>query len=124
MGRLGRVYKSHEDHGSHWGRLDLYFGGNLFLRAICMKHLAIILDGNRRWAKEHGLPSLEGHRKGYENVKTIGLAALERGIEHFSVFAFSTENWKRSQEEVGYLMELLFLALTKELDFFWSRMFV
>jgi len=89
-----------------------------------MKHLAIILDGNRRWAKEHGLPSLEGHRKGYENVKTIGLAALERGIEHFSVFAFSTENWKRSQEEVGYLMELLFLALTKELDFFWSRMFV
>lgn len=83
-----------------------------------MKHLAIILDGNRRWAKEQGLPSLEGHRKGYENVKTIGLAALERGIEHFSVFAFSTENWKRSQEEVGYLMELLLLALTKELDFF------
>ncbi|NQV90457.1 di-trans,poly-cis-decaprenylcistransferase [Candidatus Uhrbacteria bacterium] len=83
-----------------------------------MKHLAIILDGNRRWAKERKLPSLEGHRKGYENVKTIGLAALDRGVEHFSVFAFSTENWKRSQEEVGYLMELLFLALTKELDFF------
>lgn len=83
-----------------------------------MRHLAIVLDGNRRWAKEQNLPSLEGHRKGYENVKTIGLAALDRGVEYFSVFAFSTENWKRSQEEVGYLMELLLLALTRELDFF------
>lgn len=83
-----------------------------------MKHLAIILDGNRRWARAHNLPTLEGHRRGYENVKTIGLAALERGVEHFSVFAFSTENWKRSQEEVGYLMDLLFIALTKELDFY------
>ena len=83
-----------------------------------MKHLAIILDGNRRWAREHGLPTLEGHRKGYDNVKTIGLAALERGVEFLTVFAFSTENWKRSKEEVGYLMDLLHLALTKEAKFF------
>ncbi|MEK7619774.1 MAG: polyprenyl diphosphate synthase [Patescibacteria group bacterium] len=83
-----------------------------------MKHLAIILDGNRRWARQQGLPTLEGHRRGYENVKTIGLAALERGVEHFSVFSFSTENWKRSQEEVGYLMELLLRVLTSEVDFF------
>ncbi len=83
-----------------------------------MKHLAIILDGNRRWAKEHGFPSFEGHRRGYENVKSVGLAALERGVEQFTVFAFSTENWKRGKEEVGYLMELLHRALTAEIDFY------
>jgi len=83
-----------------------------------MKHLAIILDGNRRWAREHGLPSLEGHRRGYDNAKTIGLAAFERGIEYFTVFAFSTENWKRSEEEVSYLMDLLYLALSAEVNFF------
>ncbi len=83
-----------------------------------MRHLAIILDGNRRWARAHGFPALEGHRRGYENLKTIGLCALERGVEYLSVFAFSTENWKRSQEEVGYLMELFLGALTRELDFF------
>jgi len=83
-----------------------------------MRHLAIILDGNRRWAREQGLSTFDGHRRGHENVKTIGLSALERGVEYFSVFAFSTENWKRTEEEVGYIMELLLLALTKELDFF------
>lgn len=83
-----------------------------------MKHLAIILDGNRRWARAQGLPTLEGHRRGYERVKEIGLAALERGVEHLTVFAFSTENWKRSEEEVGYLMDLLLKALTKDLDFY------
>ncbi|MEK7105199.1 MAG: polyprenyl diphosphate synthase [Patescibacteria group bacterium] len=85
---------------------------------MALEHLAIILDGNRRWAKGKGLPTLEGHRRGYDNVKTIGLAALERGVKHFSVFAFSTENWKRSKEEVGYLMDLLHFALTSEVDFY------
>lgn len=83
-----------------------------------MKHLAMILDGNRRWARSYNLPTLEGHRRGYENVKTIGLAALQRGVEYFSVFAFSTENWKRSQEEVGYLMGLLLRVLTDDVGFF------
>lgn len=83
-----------------------------------IKHLGIILDGNRRWAKEHGLPTLEGHRRGYDNVKAVGLAALNRGVEHLTVFAFSTENWKRSEEEVGYLMDLLHHALTAEIDFY------
>jgi undecaprenyl diphosphate synthase len=82
-----------------------------------LKHLAIILDGNRRWARSQGLPTLEGHRRGYDNVKTIGVAAIERGIKHFTVFAFSTENWKRSAEEVSYLMDLLYLLLTTEIDF-------
>ncbi len=83
-----------------------------------MKHLAIIMDGNRRWARAQGLPSLKGHRRGYDRVKEIGLAALERGVEFFTVFAFSTENWNRTQEEVGYLMDLLLRALTKDLNFF------
>ncbi len=85
--------------------------------AMELKHLAIVLDGNRRWARAQGLPTLEGHRRGYDNVKTIGVAALARGIEHFTVFAFSTENWKRSAEEVAYLMDLLYLLLTTEIDF-------
>jgi len=83
-----------------------------------LNHLAIILDGNRRWARAQNLPTLEGHRRGYNNVKNIGLAAFERGIRFFTVFAFSTENWKRSEEEVGYLMDLLYLALTEEVDFY------
>lgn len=85
---------------------------------MALNHLAIILDGNRRWAKDKGLPTFEGHRRGYDNVKTIGLAALERGVKFFTVFAFSTENWKRTEEEVGYLMELLHVALTKEIGFY------
>jgi undecaprenyl diphosphate synthase len=83
-----------------------------------VKHLGIILDGNRRWARQHGLPTLEGHRRGYETLKAIGLACLERGIGHLTVFVFSTENWQRGAEEVGYLMDLLFGALTAELGFF------
>ncbi|PIR48037.1 di-trans,poly-cis-decaprenylcistransferase [Candidatus Uhrbacteria bacterium CG10_big_fil_rev_8_21_14_0_10_50_16] len=83
-----------------------------------MKHFAIIIDGNRRWARERGLPTLEGHRRGYENVKIIGQAALERGIEHLTIYAFSTENWKRSEEEVGYLMDLLLRVLTADRQFF------
>ena len=83
-----------------------------------MKHLAIIMDGNRRWAREQNLPAYEGHRHGYETFKQIGLACLDRGIEHITIFAFSTENWKRSKKEVSVLLELLTRALTKELDFF------
>ena len=89
-----------------------------FGNGMALKHLAIILDGNRRWAKSKGLPTFEGHRRGYDNMKTIGLAALKRGVEQFTVFAFSTENWKRESEEVAYLMDLLELALTKEVDFY------
>lgn len=75
--------------------------------------VGIILDGNRRWAKEKGLPSLVGHRKGKDNIETITLAARDLGIEHLAVFAFSTENWKRTQEEVSYLM-VLFEELAKQ----------
>lgn len=85
---------------------------------MSLRHLAFILDGNRRWAKTKGLPTLEGHRRGYDNLKTIGLACLERGVEHVSAFVFSTENWNRSAEEVSYLMDLLHKAIADELGFF------
>lgn len=68
--------------------------------------IGIILDGNRRWAKEKGLPTLEGHRRGFENLKSAARWVRDRGIRHLAVFAFSTENWNRSQEEVAYLMEI------------------
>lgn len=70
------------------------------------RHLGLILDGNRRWATSQGLPTLEGHRRGYENLKTIAQAAFDRGVEYVSAYVFSTENWNRTQEEVSYLMKL------------------
>jgi undecaprenyl diphosphate synthase len=77
-------------------------------------HLGLILDGNRRWARENGLPQLEGHKKGYENLLTIGLAAIDKGVRYVSAFVFSTENWHRSKEEVSYLMNLLTWVATHE----------
>jgi len=70
-------------------------------------HLGIILDGNRRWAKEKGLPALAGHRKGMEKVKKLTSWAKKRGVKILTLFVFSTENWNRSRKEVNYLMKLL-----------------
>ncbi|MFH0829002.1 MAG: polyprenyl diphosphate synthase [Candidatus Kerfeldbacteria bacterium] len=78
------------------------------------KHVAIIMDGNRRWARKHGKPALEGHRIGYQTLKRIGDAALDRGVKYLSVWAFSTENWKRAKREVQYLMRLLEWVLREE----------
>ncbi len=79
-------------------------------------HLGLILDGNRRWAREQGLPQLEGHRKGYENLKVIGQAALDKGVQYVSAYVFSTENWNRSKEEVEYLMKLLLWVAKHEVN--------
>jgi undecaprenyl diphosphate synthase len=68
--------------------------------------IGIILDGNRRWAKERGIPAFEGHRQGMNNIEPIARAACHRGIQHLIVYAFSTENWNRSADEVSYLMEI------------------
>ncbi|HAE16388.1 MAG: di-trans,poly-cis-decaprenylcistransferase [Solobacterium sp.] len=70
------------------------------------RHVAIIMDGNGRWAKAQGKPRSAGHLAGSENVRTIAIAASELGIEYLTLYAFSTENWKRSKDEVGYLMKL------------------
>lgn len=79
-------------------------------------HLGIILDGNRRWAKDRGLSSLQGHQAGSDTLKVITQAAFERGISYVSAYVFSTENWNRAQEEVSYLMNLALKFATKELD--------
>ena len=70
------------------------------------KHIAIIMDGNRRWARERGLDIRQGHKKGAETLEKIVRYANKIGIKHISVYAFSTENWKRTEEEVGALMLL------------------
>lgn len=71
------------------------------------KHVAIIMDGNGRWATKRGLPRKAGHKAGVEALERIIYAAKELGLEHLTVYAFSTENWKRSAEEVGAIMDLL-----------------
>lgn len=77
-------------------------------------HLGIIMDGNRRWAKNKNLPSLEGHRRGYQKIKEVGKWCKKKGIKILTVWAFSTENWNRSEKEVDYLMKLLGRALSKK----------
>jgi undecaprenyl diphosphate synthase len=83
-----------------------------------LKHLALIMDGNRRFARERGLPTLEGHRAGYQTVKKLGDWCLARRIEVVTLWAFSTENWKRAQDEVGYLMDLLEWSLRNDVGEF------
>ena len=80
------------------------------------QHVAIIMDGNGRWAKQRGLPRLEGHRRGVETVRTVVDAARELGIHYITLYAFSVENWKRPPEEVSGLMGLLDYFLKRELN--------
>lgn len=82
------------------------------------EHIGLILDGNRRWAKQRGVPTLEGHRQGAEAFKNVALAAFQRGVKYVSAYTFSTENWQRTEEEVGYLMKLLIKAVEKHLSTF------
>lgn len=84
-------------------------------------HLGMILDGNRRWAKDRGLPTLEGHRKGADNLHDIAVAAFDRGVDYVSAYVFSTENWSRTEKEVSYLMGLVSSMLDKYLDEFHER---
>lgn len=79
-------------------------------------HVAVIMDGNGRWAKKRGLPRAAGHRAGVERVRTIVRMSSDIGIKHLTLYAFSTENWKRPSQEVSTLMGLLLEYLRKELD--------
>ena len=78
------------------------------------RHVAIIMDGNGRWAKRRFMPRVAGHRKGVEALRGVIRACAERGVSHLTVFAFSSENWRRPQEEVTLLMELFMRALENE----------
>jgi undecaprenyl diphosphate synthase len=84
-------------------------------------HVGIIMDGNGRWAKARGLPRTEGHREGLKAAKAIVKAAECQGIRYLSLYVFSTENWKRASEEVGFLMGLIKQHLSAELDFYRSN---
>ena len=79
-----------------------------------IKHLAIIMDGNRRWARNHGLSTSEGHYAGYKKIEEVLDLCREAGIETLTLFAFSTENWKREKREVNFLMKLFYLAFNKD----------
>lgn len=78
------------------------------------EHVGLILDGNRRWAKKAKLSSLEGHRRGLDNLKNISQHAFKKGVKIITVFAFSTENWQREKKEVTYLLRLLKIFIKKE----------
>ncbi len=80
------------------------------------KHIAIIMDGNGRWAKQHGKPRVFGHRNGVKAVRETTEAAAELGVSYLTLYAFSTENWKRPKLEVGALMRLLVETLHKEIN--------
>jgi undecaprenyl diphosphate synthase len=80
------------------------------------RHVAIIMDGNGRWARRQRLPRIAGHRRGAEAVRATVRACAERGIEYLTLFAFSSENWRRPAEEVALLMKLFRHALEREVD--------
>lgn len=81
-------------------------------------HVGIIMDGNGRWAKNRNLPRTNGHKEGLEVAKKIVKKAAEIGIKYVTLYTFSTENWKRAQEEVGYLMTLIKSHLRAEFEFY------
>lgn len=83
-----------------------------------LNHIAFIMDGNRRWAKARGLPAHKGHAEGYARAKDVVRWCKEAEISLVTLYAFSTENWKRSKTEVSFLMALFERALTKEMDEF------
>jgi undecaprenyl diphosphate synthase len=80
------------------------------------QHIAIIMDGNGRWAKRQHLPRIAGHRRGVEAVRAAVRACAERGVRFLTLFAFSSENWRRPAEEVALLMQLFQVALTNEVE--------
>ncbi|MDR2015726.1 MAG: di-trans,poly-cis-decaprenylcistransferase [Azoarcus sp.] len=80
------------------------------------RHIAIIMDGNGRWARKRFLPRMAGHARGVEAVRGTIRAAIERGVEYLTLFAFSSENWRRPAEEVSFLMQLFIKSLQKEVS--------
>ena len=82
------------------------------------QHIGFVVDGNRRWAKKHGLPTYEGHLAGYNSLKDVLIESLNRGVKYASAYVFSTENWKRTAEEVNSLMGLLLRVLESDVPIF------
>ncbi len=87
----------------------------LAARSSIPQHVTVIMDGNGRWAKSRGLPRIAGHRKGVERVRDLVTGCVEKGIKHLTLFAFSSENWRRPAQEVQLLMDLFLGALENEI---------
>lgn len=85
---------------------------------VIPNHIGYIVDGNRRWAKKHGLPTYEGHLAGYNAIQDVAKATFDSGVKFVSAYIFSTENWKRSEDEVSKLMALVLKMLTSDLPIF------
>jgi undecaprenyl diphosphate synthase len=85
---------------------------------VLPKHVGYIVDGNRRWAKKHGLPVYEGHLAGYNALKDVAVATIESGVQYMSAYVFSTENWQRSADEVKRLLGLVLRLLTSDIPMF------
>jgi len=81
-------------------------------------HVGYIVDGNRRWAKKHGIPVYEGHLAGYNAIQEVAKATFDAGVQYMSAYIFSTENWKRSEDEVGKLMGLMLRLVSSDLHLF------
>ena len=86
------------------------------VQSVKLRHVAIIMDGNRRWAKSRLMPTLLGHKKGVDALRKLVRYSQDIGLEALTVYAFSTENWQRGSEEVSYLMKLFLEALAGELE--------
>ena len=82
------------------------------------QHIGFVVDGNRRWAKKHGLPTYDGHLAGYNSLKDVLIESLNRGVKYASAYVFSTENWKRTAEEVNNLMGVLLRVLESDVPIF------
>jgi undecaprenyl diphosphate synthase len=80
------------------------------------RHVAIIMDGNGRWAKKRFMPRMAGHKRGVETVRSTIRACMERGVKYLTLFAFSSENWRRPSEEVAFLMQLFISVLEQEVS--------
>ena len=87
------------------------------LQQTCLRHIGIIMDGNGRWAQKRGQLRTQGHLEGLNTAKQIVKAASEMGVSYLTLYTFSTENWKRTKEEVGFIMNLVNQYLRAELDF-------
>lgn len=92
--------------------------GHKIDRSYLPKHVAIIMDGNGRWAKSRGQNRTDGHKEGLNAAKRIVKASADLGLQYITLYTFSTENWKRTQDEIGFLMNLIQIHLRAELDFY------
>ena len=80
------------------------------------RHIAIIMDGNGRWARKRFMPRVAGHAKGVDSLREVIRTCLDRGVEYLTVFAFSSENWRRPKDEVSFLMQLFVKSLKAEIE--------